>query len=65
MGISEPFHGVVLSGKSDIQKFDRQIKDSKPTNAAIATVSRGEKMVSEYQKKGCVTFSGRGIKKDK
>jgi hypothetical protein len=62
MGIkSEPFYGVSLSGQ-DIQKFERQIRYCRPTKEAVATVGRGEKLVSEYQKKGYVALS---VKREK
>jgi hypothetical protein len=65
MGIkSDPFHGVILSGP-DIQKFERQIRYARPTKEAVATVGRGEKLVSEYQKRGYVTLSVKRNKKVK
>ena len=61
MGIkSEPFQGVVLSGKKDIQKFERQIQSTAPTKAAIATVGTGVKLVAEFRQKGYVSFNGEG-----
>jgi hypothetical protein len=66
MGIkSEPFYGVILSGREDIQKFERQIRYARPTKEAVATVGRGEKLVSEYQKRGFVTLSAKRDKKVK
>ena len=61
MGIkSEPFRGVVLSGKRDIERFERQIRRTKPTQAAVATVARGGKLVAEFQSKGYATFTAKG-----
>ena len=58
MGIkSEPFQGVVLSGKADIEKFELQIESTNPTTAAIATVGTGVKLVAEFQQKGYASFT--------
>jgi hypothetical protein len=55
MGIkSEPFRGVILSG-DDAKRFTTQVRNLRPSNAAIATVARGIKMASELQQKGYVT----------
>ena len=60
MGIkSEPFQGVVLSGKTDIEKFELQIESTNPTAEAIATVETGVKLVAEFQQKGFASFTTR------
>jgi hypothetical protein len=64
MGIkSEPFQGVVLSGKADIEKFEQQIESTAPTTEAIATVTTGVSLVAEFHQKGFATFSARGTAK--
>ncbi len=64
MGIkSEPFQGVVLSGKTDIEKFELQIESTAPTVEAIATVGVGVKLVAEFQQKGYASFTVRGTTK--
>lgn len=62
MGIkSGHFSAVVLSG-DDIQKFETQIKNRKPTVAAKATVKRGEALAAKFRTKGFVTYE---VKKPK
>jgi hypothetical protein len=64
MGIkSEPFQGVVLSGKTDIEKFELQIESNEPTTEAITTVGAGVKLVAEFQQKGYATFTAKGAAK--
>jgi len=59
MGIkSEPFRGVVLSG-ADIGKFQTQVRYHRPNKAALATVARGAKVASEFQRKGYVVHRAR------
>lgn len=64
MGIkSEPFQSVILSGKTDIEKFELQIESTAPTVEAIATVGTGVKLVAEFQQKGYATFTAKGAAK--
>ncbi len=48
------FGAVRLSGE-DAQTFKKQVKNGRSTQAARATLERGSKLLSEYQKHGCVT----------
>lgn len=58
MGIrSEPFRGVVISGRRDIEKFDQQVKRTRPTKAAVMTATVGRKLATEFQKKGYATLT--------
>lgn len=58
MGIkSEPFQGVVLSGKADIEKFEQQIHSTVPTKEALATVRAGVEFVAEFKQKGYASFT--------
>lgn len=64
MGIkSEPFQGVVLSGKTDIEKFELQIESTAPTTEAVTTVTTGVRLVAEFQQKGYATFTAKGAAK--
>jgi hypothetical protein len=64
MGIkSEPFQGVILSGKTDIEKFELQIESTAPTTEAITTVAAGVKLVAEFKQKGYATFTAKGAVK--
>lgn len=64
MGIkSEPFQGVVLSGKTDIEKFELQIENTNPTTEAVTTVAAGVRLVAEFQEKGFAIFTAKGAAK--
>ena len=64
MGIrSESFRGVVISGQRDIEKFDQQVKRSRPNKAAVTTAATGKKLATEFQKKGYATVTTRSAAK--
>jgi len=52
------FGAVRLSGE-DAQKFKKQVKYGRSNRAARDTLERGSKLLSVYQKHGCVTVRAR------